>query len=218
MCVDLSERESIDRFIDGLGETRIAALCNVAGVSGAAGSALTLRVNFLGLRHLTIRLREKLVGGTVVNVASFVGRDWAARLHEHLALIRTPDFESGLAWLRNNPVPADFAYPYSKEVLRAWTLSLAAEWIDQDITVNVVSPGPVATPILEEFRRTLGDERVDTDIELVGRAGTPQDIAPVIAWLCTPDMRWLSGCELSVDGGLSAAMTVASWKGLRNAA
>jgi len=69
-----------------------------------------------------------------------------------------------------------------------------------------VSPGPVETPILKEFRQVLGDQRVDSDIAPVGRAGTPGDIAPVVAFLCSDGARWISGTNIAVDGGLEAAI------------
>ena len=52
---------------------------------------------------------------------------------------------------------------------------------DRGVRVNAVSPGPVTTPILKEFRQIFGDPRVDDDIARVGRAGSAPDIAPAVA-------------------------------------
>ena len=52
----------------------------------------------------------------------------------------------------------------------------------------------------------LGNQRVDSDIERVGRAGTSSDIAPVIAFLCSDGARWINGANLPVDGGLEASI------------
>jgi NAD(P)-dependent dehydrogenase (short-subunit alcohol dehydrogenase family) len=205
--VDLADPESIRGAADAV-DRPIDALANVAGVSGSAGADLTLRVNFLGLRALTEALQPKLgSSGSVVNVASFAGEAWRLREKEHLALASTRSFDEGLAWLRHHQVSDDFAYPYSKEVLRVWTRVQAAHWIGRGPRMNVVNPGPVETPILGEFRATLGEERVSDDISRAGRAGSPDEIAEVIVWLCATESSWVNGAEIAVDGGLAASFS-----------
>src|SRR6516165_11961294 len=77
---------------------------------------------------------------------------------------------------------------------------------DRGLRVNAVSPGPVATPILNEFRQIFGDPRVDDDIARVGRAGSAPDIAPAVLFLCSDGARWINGANLPVDGGLEASI------------
>ena len=69
-----------------------------------------------------------------------------------------------------------------------------------------MSPGPVETPILKQFREVLGDARVDSDIDRVGRAGTASDIAPVILFLSSDGARWINGANIADDGGLEASI------------
>lgn len=76
----------------------------------------------------------------------------------------------------------------------------------KNIRVNAVSPGPVETPILEQFRNVLGDARVNSDIDRVGRAGTADDIAPTIAFLASDMARWVNGTNIACDGGLEASV------------
>lgn len=202
---DLSDPGSIEAAVLQL-PPRIDGLCNVAGVSGVGGADLTIRVNFLGLRKLTVDLGDRLArGSSVVNVGSFAGVGWPARKAELLTLARTRGFDEGLAWLERHPVPDDSAYPYSKEVLRVWSQMLAARWVERGIRVNVVNPGPVETAILTEFVQVLGEEKVGDDIGRAGRAGTADDIASAIAWLALPESRWVNGADLPVDGGLAAS-------------
>lgn len=189
---------------------RLDALCNVAGVSGATGIAATLAVNFYGLRALTEavapRLRE---GGAVVNVASIAGFGWRANLARARAMVDVAGFPDDLAALAAAHGATDaIGYPLSKELLLLWTFRAAHQPLfkDRGIRVNAVSPGPVETPILTQFRAVLGDARVDTDIDRVGRAGTVADIAPAIAFLCSDAARWINGANLPVDGGLEASM------------
>jgi NAD(P)-dependent dehydrogenase (short-subunit alcohol dehydrogenase family) len=96
----------------------------------------------------------------------------------------------------------------SKELLLLWTARAAHQPLfkARGIRVNAVSPGPVETPILGEFRAVLGDARVDSDIARVGRSGTPADVAPAILFLCSDGARWINGANLPVDGGLEASV------------
>ena len=189
---------------------RIDALCNVAGVSGAAGIVTTLAVNFYGLRALTEaaapRLRE---GGAVVNVASIAGFGWRANLARAKAMVGAPGFPDIAALAAAHGVGDAIGYPLSKELLLLWTFQAAHQPLfkSRGIRVNAVSPGPVETPILAQFRAVLGDARVDSDIDRVGRAGTAGDIAPAIAFLCSDGARWVNGANLAADGGLEASVT-----------
>ena len=188
---------------------RIDALCNVAGVSGQGGIVPTLSVNFYGLRALTEavapRLRE---GGAVVNVASIAGFGWRANLPRARAMVDVAGFPDVAALAAEHGAGDEIGYPLSKELLLLWTFRAAhqARFKDRGIRVNAVSPGPVETPILAQFRAVLGDARVDSDIARVGRSGTAGDVAPAILFLCSDGARWINGANLAADGGLEAAV------------
>jgi NAD(P)-dependent dehydrogenase (short-subunit alcohol dehydrogenase family) len=100
------------------------------------------------------------------------------------------------------------AYPLSKELLLLWTMQAAHQPLfkDRGLRGNAVSLGPVATPILKEFRQIFGGPRVDEDIARVGRAGSAPDIAPAVLFLCSDGARWINGVNLPVDGGLEASI------------
>ena len=110
--------------------------------------------------------------------------------------------------LAAHKVPDAEAYPLSKELLLLWTMRAAHQPLfkDRGLRVNAVSPGPVTTPILKEFRQIFGDPRVDDDIARVGRAGSAPDIAPAVLFLCSDGARWINGANLPVDGGLEASI------------
>ncbi len=206
--VDLASAGSIADLAGRL-PLRIDALCNVAGVSGTLGAATTLGINFYGLRTLTEavapRLRE---GGAVVNVASIAGYGWRANLDRAKGLVDLEGFPDPIAVVRDFGIKDQEGYPVSKEALLLWTLRAAHQdlYRKRGLRVNAVSPGPVETPILGEFRTVFGDARVDSDIARVGRAGTAPDIAPAILFLCSDAARWINGVNLPVDGGLEASI------------
>ncbi len=205
---DIGSAQGVAEIIEAL-PRRFDALCNVAGVSGMIGAANTLAINFYGLRELSEavapRLRE---GGAVVSVASIAGYGWRANLERAKAFVAAPGFADLGPLLAAHKVPDTEAYPLSKELLLLWTMRAAHQPLfkERGVRVNAVSPGPVTTPILKEFRQIFGDPRVDDDIARVGRAGSAPDIAPPALFLCSDGARWINGANLPVDGGLEASI------------
>ncbi|MFL5016016.1 MAG: coniferyl-alcohol dehydrogenase, partial [Rhizobium sp.] len=150
---------------------RLDALANVAGLSGSTGVASTLAVNFYGLRALSEavapRLRE---GGAIANVASIAGYGWRANLNRAVSMVDIEGFPDVAKVVAEHDVKNEESYPVSKELLLLWTFRAAHQHLfkKRGIRVNAVSPGPVETPILTQFREVLGNERVDSDIARVG--------------------------------------------------
>jgi NAD(P)-dependent dehydrogenase (short-subunit alcohol dehydrogenase family) len=202
---DLSEQAAIDAAVRQLPE-RIDALANIAGVPGTATVDLVARVNYLGLRHLCQRALERMpAGSAIVNVASILGAEWPQRLDQHKALAETPGFEAGLAFLAKHPVAHETCYQHFKEALIVWTITQSQKWfLDKGVRMNCVAPGPVFTPILGDFVTMLGQERVQKDAHRMKRPALADEVAPVIAFLCADESRWVSGINLPVDGGLAS--------------
>jgi NAD(P)-dependent dehydrogenase (short-subunit alcohol dehydrogenase family) len=92
-------------------------------------------------------------------------------------------------------------YSASKAALRSfartWTVDLKA----RNIRVNVLSPGTIDTPILEGIPR----EKVDALVALIprGTIGRPEEIATAALFLALSDLSFVTGSELSVDGGVA---------------
>lgn len=201
---DLSTPEAIDAAIAQLPQ-RIDALCNIAGVPGTAPVDLVAKVNYLGLRHLTLGLLDRMTGGSVVNISSILGAEWPARLEPHRALAQTASFADGQAWLAQHPVPQATCYQYFKEALIVWTTTQSQPiFMQHNVRMNCVAPGPVFTPILGDFVQMLGHERVEKDAHRMKRPAFSDEVAPVIAFLCSDAARWVSGINLPVDGGLAS--------------
>ena len=94
------------------------------------------------------------------------------------------------------PMPDELAYATSKGALVAITPTLADTLADQGITVNTVNPGPTDTGYADEAVR----ERVATRFP-AGRWGTPDDVARLVAWLCTDEAAWVTGQVINSEGG-----------------
>jgi NAD(P)-dependent dehydrogenase (short-subunit alcohol dehydrogenase family) len=211
VIVDLSDAGSIDRAVKEIAiDAEIDALCNVAGIPGTADSATVLAVNFLGLRHLTESLVDRIRdGGSIVNVASIAGAQWMTNLSDVRRLIATVSFADGVDWVRDQPMDGARAYNFSKEAVLVWTMANCLRWWDRQIRVNSVSPGPVETPILDDFRDSMGHDRIAAAISAVGRAGRPEDVAPAITFLASRKAPWVNGVNIVTDGGLLAASVAA---------
>ena len=164
------------------------------------------RVNYLGLRHLSLRVLERMgEGASIVNISSILGAEWPQRLDLHRSLAETPSFEAGLAWLAKHPVPQETCYQYFKEALIVWTITQSQKiFLTRGVRMNCVAPGPVFTPILGDFVTMLGEERVQKDAHRMKRPALADEVAPVIAFLCSDASRWVSGINLPVDGGLAS--------------
>jgi NAD(P)-dependent dehydrogenase (short-subunit alcohol dehydrogenase family) len=91
------------------------------------------------------------------------------------------------------------AYGASKASLSALTRSWAAEFSPAGVRVNAVAPGPV-------YSDGAAPERIDAlgATTLLGRGAQPQEIADVIAFLCTPRAQYVTGATIPVDGGRTA--------------
>jgi len=202
---DLSEQAAIAAAVQQL-PAHFDALCNIAGVPGTAPVDLVGRVNYLGLRHLCQQALGRLPqGGAIVNIASILGAQWPLRLEIHKALAETPSFEAGLAFLAKHPVAQETCYQYFKEALIVWTATQSQKWfLQHGVRMNSVAPGPVFTPILGDFVSRLGQERVQADAHRMKRPALADEVAPVIAFLCSDAARWVSGVNLPVDGGLAS--------------
>src|ERR1700754_241614 len=91
-------------------------------------------------------------------------------------------------------------YAASKAVLPAYARVWVSELRDRRIRVNVLTPGQVATPVLEEVM----DEETKAQFESLiprGTMGRPEEIASVALFLASDDSSYVNGMELVVDGG-----------------
>lgn len=206
---DLGESGAIDAAVRAL-PASIDVLVNCAGIpNGSHWSAMDImRVNFLGLRHLTEALVDRIAtGGAITNVASIAGNGWPAHAAE-LAELMATGFAEGEEWCRVHQELLGDGYFFSKEAVRYYTLWRSVQVVKGGIRMNSISPGVTDTKIMADFRAGIGDAAIDmTAGEGIGRLAQASEMAPAILFLSHRDAAsYVNGANLIIDGGFSAAM------------
>jgi NAD(P)-dependent dehydrogenase (short-subunit alcohol dehydrogenase family) len=212
VAVDLGDPSAIDGAIGGLGD-RVDALFNCQGIAGSSAGTTSgdvMRVNFLGVRHLTDRVLPLIPsGGAVVSIASVGGLGWERRREAIDELLDTGDFGSGLDWvaaqgdgLLEQVFPR--AYSFSKQALIVWTMRSAVTAIERGVRVNCSSPGSTRTAMAADFP----EDGVRYISRPMGRESTPEEQAWPLVFLNSDAASYINGTNLIVDGGNAAARTL----------
>jgi NAD(P)-dependent dehydrogenase (short-subunit alcohol dehydrogenase family) len=218
---DLSDPNGVDTLIADLVSsydlTLAGSLINVAGVPGTIASDSVIEVNTLAVRKLSRAFASWLSpGSSIVNVGSISGNGWQQRIETHKEFLALSDKDARSWWLdRENSIGID-SYSFSKEAVIVWTMRQAGELLGRGIRCNIVSPGPVETPLLPTFRKQIGDERLDWVISHAGRPAFSDEIAQAIEWLSTGESSWVNGHHLVVDGGYTSGL-LSGWLDTTNA-
>lgn len=214
--VDATAAESVTSWIQANGGAATAQTCDVSygqdvtalfRTIETAHGRLDILVNNAGLnvrsdfRHLSdadwVRIREVNLDG-VVRVA----RDGfeLLRVSGRGSLINVASIMShrGLRQLT--------AYSATKGAVSSLTRALAVEYAPFNIRVNALAPGFVETNLTGQVLRNPAIAKALIDQTPMRRFGTPDDIARTALFFATDDSAYVTGAELAVDGGMSAAL------------
>jgi 2-deoxy-D-gluconate 3-dehydrogenase len=98
--------------------------------------------------------------------------------------------------------PNQAIYQVSKAALAHFTKSMAIEWAKHNITVNAVAPGWIRTEIISHFAND--PKKLESYLKPIPlrRLGEPEEIGPLVAYLCSDLASFMTGSILVIDGGL----------------
>jgi NAD(P)-dependent dehydrogenase (short-subunit alcohol dehydrogenase family) len=207
--VDLRDRSSIDGAVRRIGEP-VDALFNCAGLPGPPFSNLdTMLVNFVGLRHLTESLAERMKpGSAIASVSSVAGMGYQRRLAQLKPLLETKDFDGARRFCEEHPDVAN-GYAGAKECLVAWTQTCAKPFGARGIRINCTCPGITETPMLAHFDALVGRDWMEAHLQgFLGRNSRPEEQAWALAFLNSDAASFVSGTTLFVDAGYAGALSV----------
>ena len=132
---------------------------------------------FLGTK-LAIAEMRKAGGGSIINISS----------------------TAGLVGGRSNT-----AYSASKGAVRLLTKATAVQYGMDGIRANSIHPGPIDTAMMEQIWQGEDASREESISRTVlGRVGTPEDVAYGALFLASDESSWITGTELVIDGGITA--------------
>ncbi|MFC5500532.1 SDR family NAD(P)-dependent oxidoreductase [Caenimonas terrae] len=186
--VDVARHPSVQAAVQATlaNAPRIDALVNSAGITGPNTKVWdypvqawsdVFAVNVHGLFHCCREVAPLMRAqgwGRIVNIASVAGKD-------------------------GNPNAS--AYSASKAAVIALTKSLGKELADTEVRVNCVTPAAVKTAIFDQ----MSAEHIAFMLSKIpmARFGTPQEVAAMVAWLCTDDCSFSTGAVFDLSGGRS---------------
>jgi len=167
---------------------RLDVLVNNAGIAVMAGIAdtdaalfeRTVRINQLGV-FLGVKYAAELMkaggGGSIINISSLTG------------LKANPQF---------------IAYTSTKWAVRGLSKAAALGLAPDHIRVNTIFPGIIDTPMLTEAVPGLDVADFGATQTPLGRVGMPGDVSSAVLFLASDESSFVTGAEISVDGGVTA--------------
>jgi 2-hydroxycyclohexanecarboxyl-CoA dehydrogenase len=193
-AMDVTDSGSVRSAVDGVEERvgPVDLLVNNAGTDmfgffKDTEESLWQRIvdiNLFGVMRVTHAVLPGMIergGGRMVNIASEAGRVGS----------------SGSA-----------AYSAAKGGVISFSKTIAREGARYNVLCNAIAPGPIETPLLKRAPAELGDigrKVVDTMVgsTALRRLGQPEEVAAVVAFLCSDDASYVTGQALGVSGGLA---------------
>ncbi len=186
---DISSQQQVINTMDKIG--RVDILVNNAGIAhvgnvektSAADFEKVFNVNVKGSYNCLFAAIPKMKvqgGGVILNLCSIA------------------------AWVG---IPDRFAYSMSKGAIHAMTLSVAKDYLNDNIRCNCISPARVHTPFVDGFlaKNYPGNEAEMfaklSKTQPIGRMGTPDEIATLALYLCSDESSFITGNNYNIDGG-----------------
>jgi NAD(P)-dependent dehydrogenase (short-subunit alcohol dehydrogenase family) len=211
--VDVSSGESVRSLVKtAMAFGNIHGLIHAAGVSPTQASPSTiLKVDLYGTALVLEEFGSVIgSGGSGVVIASQSGHRLPALTPEQNKALATAPVEEllSLSFLQPDGVKDSLhAYQLSKRGNSLRVMAEAVRWGKRGARINTISPGIIITPLAkDELAGPRGDGyRRMIELSAVGRAGTPDEVGTVGAFLMGPDGAFITGSDFLMDGGVTAA-------------
>lgn len=106
-------------------------------------------------------------------------------------------------------IPDRFAYSTAKGAVKAMTMSVAKDYLADNIRCNSVSPARVHTPFVDGFLQKNYPDNVEemfdklSKTQPIGRMGLPSEVATLALYLCSDEAAFITGCDYPIDGGFT---------------
>jgi 2-keto-3-deoxy-L-fuconate dehydrogenase len=186
---DVSNQAQVLAAFEAIG--RVDILVNNAGIAHVGKLENTTEADFERIYRVNVKgaynclfaavpLMKQHGGGVIVNMASIAA---------HVGITDR------------------FAYSMSKGAIHAMTLSVARDYLGDNIRCNSISPARVHTPFVDGFvaANYPGKEQEMfaklSKSQPIGRMGTPEEVAALALYLCSDEAGFVTGCDYPLDGG-----------------
>ena len=186
---NVSDQKNILEVFKNIGALNI--LVNNAGIAHVGKADTTDEIDFDRLMQVNVKgvynciyaampFLKNAGGGSIINMASVAA---------HVG------------------IPDRFAYSTTKGAVMAMTLSIAKDYLAENIRCNSISPARVHTPFVDGFLKNSYPGKEEEMFEKlsktqpIGRMGTPDEIAGLALYLCSDEASFITGCDYLIDGG-----------------
>lgn len=204
---DLSTAAGVDEVIGKI-DGRVDALFNNAGVAANLPIPVLYGVNVLAPRRLAEGLLPQIpAGGTVVYTASMAGNGWPGHKDVIEQILAIGDWDATIAFIDEHQAEFGELYGFTKEIMQVHTMQASKATIAHGVRSNSVCPGLIQTPLMVDFRATMGDDIIEWTAKQTAGMATPQQIADALAFLGSDASSFMNGTNMLVDGGFTAALT-----------
>ena len=178
------EQKKVDILVNVVGQSEPGGPVEIDSTTWQKQFTLNLDTAYFCIKF-TIPIMEKNSGGSIVNISSVAG----------LRYIGKPQV----------------GYSSSKAALIQMTKTTAVIEAKKNIRLNCVVPGLMHTPLVERLAKKYADGDYEGFVKRrhdqvpIGRMGESWDVAHAVLFLCSDEAKYITGTEIIVDGGLTAA-------------
>lgn len=188
---NVADHQQVVKVFEQIGTVNI--LVNNAGIAHVGKAHTTSETDFDRIVNVNIKgvynclyaaipQMQTAGGGAILNMASIA------------ALVGIPD---------------RFAYSTAKGAVKAMTMSVAKDYLADQIRCNSISPARVHTPFVDGFLQKNYPDNIDemfdklSKTQPIGRMGKPTEIATLALYLCSDEAAFITGCDYPIDGGFT---------------